>query len=155
MLLPPTQIQLVFKLVMEIRRVQQKAAWFENYFCVSSDLYISTVLTMDLFCSRNFANVTAHSDRHHYKHHSPLSSSYLSAAVWRYSRIIWAKSLCTHVHWHITDDVGLIYSLCFPEMSHCQFCSSHIVIVPAGIVMLFSPAVDGAVFGMLESLHSS
>lgn len=62
---------------------------------------------------------------------------------------------CSQMCADITHDVGLIYSLCFPEMLHCQFCSSHIVIVPAGTVMLFSPAAVGAVFDMLQSLHSS
>jgi len=63
---------------------QQKAAWFENDFVW---VVISMVLTMDC---------------HHYKRHSPLSSSYLSTAVCWYSRIIWAKSLCTDVCWHHT-----------------------------------------------------
>ncbi len=40
----------MFKLVMQMYCTnQQKAAWFESDFCVSSDSSIATLLTMDLF----------------------------------------------------------------------------------------------------------
>lgn len=45
-------------LVMEIHHAeQQTAAWFENDVFVSSALYISTLLPIELFCTWNFANV--------------------------------------------------------------------------------------------------
>lgn len=47
-------------LVMQIHHAeQQTAAWFENDVFESSASYISKLLTMDLFCTWNFANVAA------------------------------------------------------------------------------------------------